>query len=209
MKHEFDISLFREGKADEILNKFPLSDRAKTFIKDYFDKIENSPKWLIDGRIIYAIVTSNGLTGLDLFRLLSNSSITVDQKVEAMLLSGDYVATNNVTTIVAIVNGKLFQDRYRTTNRVRSFAKDNRLYPVNTDVAISLRLKFTNESIFKMGVQKIVVMHESIRGGDKISRLINVSTIQGRKYLTARSDNNNHLWSHDTGFAFEVFRVKR
>lgn len=207
MKHEFNINLFRTEKADEILNRFNLSKRAKGFVRDTLLKREGVSKWFVDGRIVYLAISSNGLTGRDLLRVLNESNIEFDQKVLSMLMSSDYITSNNTTIIVAIINGRLFQDRYRTSSRAKAYAKEKRFYAIGAEAAVSIRLKFTNDCVRAMGFEKIVVMHEPIEDESGTLRLINISTTNNRQYLTARSDNNSNPWSFDTGFAFEVFRV--
>ena len=179
-------------------------------------RLVNSGEWVVskqthswreeDG-VIYFSVTSDGTTGEDWITRLESKGFRVGDYAKQVLRSPDFKPTNGVTTEVAVLKGRLFEDNDRITKKIRAEAYKRKLSKPNAELACLIREKFTDKEIEAMGLWYIVAMHEPINDSGGVPFLLVASRHDGGRWLDACNDGPGSGWSRGGGFAFAVSQV--
>jgi hypothetical protein len=180
--------------------------RDATVVADALQVILDTPtrSWRkVDG-VTYFSVTSDGTTGEDWIKRLGDIVGNHDKQV---LLSSDFKPTRDVTTKVAVLEGRLFSDINRTTGKIRAEAYKRKLTKPNAELACLIREKFSDEEIEAMGLWQIIAMHEPIKDLDGTPHLLSAVRRGNGRWLQACGDGPGYGWSREDGFAFAVSQV--
>lgn len=168
---------------------------------------EISRFWREEDGVIYFLVTSDGTTGKDWIKRLSDNGFRVGDYAEQMLRSPDFKPTNGVTTEVAVLKGMLFEDNNRITTKIRAEANMRKFSKPNAELACLIRLKFTDKEIKAMGLWYILAMHEPINDSGGGPSLLSAGRDDDGRWLNAFSGMPGHGWDRVGGFAFAVSQV--
>ncbi|MEK7606653.1 MAG: hypothetical protein AAB444_00415, partial [Patescibacteria group bacterium] len=84
---------------------------------------EPTPSWREEDGVIYFSVTSDGTTGEDWIKRLEGNSFHIEDYAKQVLRSPDFKPTNGVTTEVAVLKCRLFEDNDRITKKIRAYAE--------------------------------------------------------------------------------------
>lgn len=159
--------------------------------------------WLEKNGVIYFSVTSDGTTGPEWAKRLEAKGFRVSDWAKRLLCSSDFKPTSGVTTEIAVLPGKLWNDDVRITMNIRATAKCYFQMP-NAEVACLIREKFSDEEMEARGLRWIVIMHEPIKVSDDDPRLLRASRNDDGRWLLAYYGHPACWWSRDDGFAFAV-----
>ena len=155
--------------------------------------------------MIYFSVTSDGTTGEDWIKRLEGNGDYAKQ----VLRSSDFKPTSGVTTEVAVLKGRLFEDNDRITEKIRAEADKRKLSKPNAELACLIRIKFTDEEIEAMGLRCIVAMHQPINDSDGDPDLLGANRYDDGCWLNAYNGSPDFRWNSDDGFAFAVSQGRR
>lgn len=195
------------GRIEAVWNKLGGEDGVDRFLRDEFMVVAAPVSWLNKGGVIYFSVTSDGTTGKDWIKRLESKGFSIGDYARRVLLSSDFVATHWKMTQVAVLKGVLFENKGRTTNKVRTEADKRRLSKPNPELACLIRDKFTDAEIEAMGLKCIVAMHEPINDSEGNLNLLGVKCDAGGRWFSAFFDMNGGEWESGTGFAFTASEV--
>jgi hypothetical protein len=200
-----EIGQLTIGQLNDIIKKLGGYEGALRFLRDEIVVSESTNSWCEKDDIIYSTVISDGATGDYWIKRLKSNGVRFGDYTEYMLRSSDFKPTNGVTTKVAILKGKLFEDNDRIPKKIRVEAIDRRnLFKLSVELACLIREKFTDKEIEAMGLQHIYFMHEPINylGGTPL--LLFASRSGGGRWLSACQDKPGVMWGPNCGFAFAV-----
>ena len=204
MSNEFASAGLTAGQLNAIVKKLGGPDMALRFLRDELPVSEPTRSWREEDGVIYFSVTSDGTTGEDWIKRLSDNGFHVDNYSKQVLRSPDFKPTNGVTTEVAVLKYMLFKGNSRTPNKIRAEADKRKLSKPNVELACLIRGKFTDEEIDAMGLWYIVTMHEPINDSDGDQVLLCARCGNGRYF---GSSGSVRRWGYGSGFAFAVSQV--
>jgi hypothetical protein len=159
-------------------------------------------RWREEDGVIYFSVTSDGTTGAEWIERLEKKGYCVRHSARYVLCSEDFKPTNGITTQLAVLKGKLFndrEDRKRLTSNIRAEAERRKLETPNAEVACLIRDMFTDKEIEEMGISWIITMHEPIN-----LSILGMHSSNGKLLLDAFSSNPESYWDGSGVFAFSV-----
>ncbi len=183
--------------------------RDATTVADALQVILNQPirSWREEDGVIYFSVVSDGTTGEDWIKRLEGNGFRVSKYAKVVLRSPFFMPTSRVTTEVAVLPGRLFEDNDRITRKIRAEADKRKFGKPEPELACLIREKFTDREIEAMGLWYIVVMHEPINDSNGVPNVLDANRYDDRRVLSAchsRPDDGCH---RDDGFAFVVSQV--
>ncbi|MEI6297007.1 MAG: hypothetical protein WCO84_05185 [bacterium] len=158
--------------------------------------------WHEKDGVVYLSVVSDGCTGSQWVRRLGKKKLQSD-RARSILCSPDFKSTSGVKYEIAVLKGMLFENRNRITSNIRNLAMQRKLTTPNTEVACLILENFSNVDFGKMGLLRIVVMHEPIKDFLRNQSLLRVSRAGNACRLYAYYDTG-HKWCGENGFAFVV-----
>ncbi len=164
--------------------------------------------WREEDGVIYFSVTSDGTIGEDwIKRLEGNNGFRVGDYAKQVLCSPDFKPTSGVTTEVAVLKGKLFEDNDRITKNIRAEADKRKLTKPNAELACLICEKFTDKDVEAMDLWYIIAMHEPINNSNGDPFLLLSHRINDVRWLNAYYGRPDGRWFRDGGFAFAVSQV--
>ncbi len=207
MSTEFASASLTAGQLNAIVKKLGGHDMALRFLRDELSVSEPTRSWREEDGVIYFSVTSVGTTGEDRIKRLEGNGFRVGDYAKQVLRSPDFKPTNGVTTEVAVLKGKLFEDNNRITKKIRAEADKRKLSKPNAELACLIREKFTDKEIEAMGLIWIVAMHEPINDSGGDPDLLGAYRLGAGRWLDAYSGRPGSGWHRGSGFAFAVSQV--
>lgn len=195
------------GQMEEVVNKLGGYEAALKFLHGELTVSEPTRRWREQDGVIYFSVTSDGTTGPQWIERLENKGFRVGDYAKSVLRSDDFKPTSGVTTEIAVLKGKLFEDNDRITKKIRAEADKRKLEKPNAEVACLIRENFSDKEIEAMDLWWIVAMHEPIK--DSVGRpdLLDANRDDGGFWLRAFCGRPGNEWCRDGGFAFAVSQV--
>ena len=163
--------------------------------------------WTERDGVIYFSLTSNGRTGREWIDYFAKIGYRVGDYAKSVLLSDDFKPTSGVTYEIAVLKGMLFNDSDRTTENIRAEADKRKLMKPNAEVACLIREKFTDEELKAMDLWWIVVLHKPINDSVGDPKLLDVSRVDGGRWLGTYYDRPGSKFYRGDGFAFVVSQV--
>ncbi|MBU2229151.1 hypothetical protein KJ810_01965 [Patescibacteria group bacterium] len=163
--------------------------------------------WREQDGVSYFSVTSDGKTGPEWIVHLEAKGDRVSDYAKSLLCSSNFQPTSGVTYNIAVLQGKLFNDRNRITKKILKSAKERQLTTPNAEVACLIRDKFTDQEIEAMGLVWIITMHEPIKDSDGDPNLLCVPRLSDGRWLDAFYGHPDRGWYRDSGFAFVASQV--
>lgn len=161
----------------------------------------------VEDDVIYFSVTSDGTTGEDWIKRLKDKGFLFRKYVEQVLCSPDFKPTNGVTTKVAVLKGRLFENKDRITRKIYVEGDKRKLLKPNAELACLIREKFTDEEIKAMRLLDIAVVHKTINDSDGTPYWLVASCRHGDGWLEAYHGNHDLGYPRDMGFAFAESQV--
>ncbi len=181
-------------------------ENPKEAIKLFVNAVKNreSDRWRVRDGVIYFTVTSDGTTGQEWIKRLEGKGFQISKWAKDLLTSSGFKPTTGITTEIAVLPGKIFNDGGgRITKKIRTEAKERNLTEPNAEVSCLIREEFSDEVIEAIGFWWIVVFHEPIDSvGDPY--LLAVSRHGDGRWLSAGCGNPGDSWDSGGGFAFAV-----
>ena len=178
-------------------------------------RLVNSGEWVVskqthswreeDG-VIYFSVTSDGTTGEDWITRLESKGFCVGDYAKQVLRSPDFKPTNGVTTEVAVLKGRLFEDNDRITKKIRAEAYKRKLSKPNAELACLIREKFTDKEIEAMGLWYTLPCTNPSTTPTAI-RTCCMRAVTTLVAGSTRYDRPGDRWHRDHGFALAVSQV--
>ncbi len=170
-------------------------------------QVESSKKWSERDGIIYLTVTSDGTTGQEWIKRLEEKGSQLTDEVKSLLCSIYFNPTSGVTTEIAILPGKRFEDKERNRSWIETVAFGlHKFTRPNAEVACYIREIFTNEELEQMELKYILTMHEPLF--DSISDPFFLISFPHDGVSGLGSDYAVDVMGHEydvhTGFAFAV-----
>lgn len=200
---EFASARLTTGQLNAMVKKLGGHDAVLKFLRGELAVPESIRSWREQDGVIYFSVISDGTTGPQWITRLEKKGSRVGCYGVDLLRSPDFKPTSGVTTEVAVLKGMLFENNDRITRKVRAEADKRKLEKPNAEVACLIREMFTDEELEAMGLESIVVMHESINTAGR-SRLLAVDRHDNGRWLNARWDIPGFGWFLVDGLAFAV-----
>ncbi|MDD5043434.1 MAG: hypothetical protein PHD51_02060 [Patescibacteria group bacterium] len=191
------------GDVTSLRNYKKLSDVRKV-VRGQAKIVSKEPRWREKDGVIYFSVTSDGTTGEEWIRRLIKKGFRVSNYAEDVLCSSDFKPTKGVTTEIAVLRGRLFNDNERFTKNICAEADRRHLTEPNAEIACLIREMFTDGELEAMGFRWIVAMHKPIKDSFGIQRLLSVHQHDDGCWLRTCSDSRGDKWGRDDGFAFVV-----
>ncbi len=163
--------------------------------------------WREKGGVITFSVTSNDRTGEGWIIYFKSKGIELTGWAKDLLRSPDFKPTSGITTDIVVLNGSLFTDADRVTEKIRARAKEYQFQTPNAEVACLIRDLFTDEEIKAMGLTWIVTMHDPIEDRDFDPSLLCTGRSDGDPWLSTFYVEPVSRWNRDDGFVFVVAQV--
>jgi hypothetical protein len=214
MNIEFSIAEVMPGKLNALVKNI-MRQTGETDPNEAV-RLVNSGEWVVskptrscreeDG-VIYFSVTSDGTTGEDWITRLEGKGFRVGDYAKQVLRSPSFVPTNGVTTEVAVLKGRLFDDQSRITSKIRAEADKRKLGKPEPELACLTREKFTDKEIEAMGLWYIVATHEPINDSVGDPNLLFASRLDDGRWLNACGGRPGLRWGRGSGFGFAVSQV--
>jgi hypothetical protein len=153
----------------------------------------NEKKWYEEDGVIYFSVTSDGKTRNEWREHFKEKDYLSDYNPCSThnLFFSKIKPTKGTTYKLAVLRGKLFSDRGRTTDEIIANANSRKLTTPSLEIFCLVRDKFTNGELQAMGLDCLVIMHNPIEVPDYGSLLAQVyDSIHGASILFDSSDGN-------------------
>lgn len=167
--------------------------------------VEWEPRWREEEEVIYLTVTSDGTTGPDWINRFADRKRGVSGYARMILDSPCFVTTSGVTSEIAILKSSLFGKAGPTNYDARAEGDRRNQRAPTPEIACLLRYGFTDYEMGRMGLSRIVVMHEPLMARVNDPRVLLVlETFDRNESLIACPGREEYQWGRDTGFAFEV-----
>ena len=195
------------GQMEEVVNKLGGYEAALKFLHGELTVSEPTRRWREQDGVIYFSVTSDGTTGPQWIERLENKGFRVGDYAKSVLRSDDFKPTSGVTTEIAVLKGKLFEDNDRITKKIRAEADKRKLEKPNAEVACLIRENFSDKEIEAMDLWWIVAMHEPIKDSAGGPSLLCARRGDFGRWLRAYCGGPDVRWDRDDGFAFAVAQV--
>ncbi len=159
-----------------------------------------------DGVIYFSFsVISDGTTGSQWIERLESKGFRVSKWAKDVLNSPDFKPTTGVTTKIAVLPGKMFDDSGRVTKKIRAEAEHRNLLLVsNAEIACLAREKLSDDVLKAMGLWWLVFFHEPIKDSDGDPFLLTVLRSGDGRWLDTFYDYPGFSWRSADGFAFAV-----
>lgn len=133
--------------------------------------------------VIRFSVTSGGMTGPEWIEYLGEKRVFVKDRARRILCSPVFESTNGITTEIGVLKGCFFSDNERFARNIRVSAEGLGFIRSNVELACLISDKLSGEVIGeKMGLGRIVVMHEPIKEPD------------GHQYLLTMIEHSEGHW---------------
>lgn len=168
---------------------------------------QDLPKWLEEDGVIYFWVTSDGTTGEDWITRLESKNFHVGDDTKQVLRSPNFKLTSGLSTEVAVIKGRLFEDNDRYAAKIRAEADKRKLSKPNAEFACLIREKFTDREIEQMGLWYIIAMHEPINDTYSDPVLLGANRDGDGRWLRAYYEKPDCRYGRVGGFAFAVSQV--
>lgn len=197
----------RLWKLEATVNKLILDGkRDPRKVADALQRIiEDATQWYKENGIIYFYVTSDGTMGEQWITRLENKGFCVDYLAKKVLSNPDYFKpTSGVTTKVAVLPGRLFEDDVRTIGHICAEAAIKNLIKPDVEVVCLIREKFTDKEIREMDLWWISGMHEPVKDSNGRSCLLYLSTTENSHGFSASTVELGLRFGRAHGFAFAV-----
>lgn len=193
------------GQVEAVVNKLGGMEGVQRFLRGELSVSEPDRSWSEkDGVISFTLPSTDGTTGEGWIKRLESKGFRVGDYAKSVLRSKDFKPTSGITTEVAVLKGRLFEDNDRVTKKIRAEADKRKLEKPNAEIACLIREKFTDEEIEAMGLVWIVAMHEPIKDSDGDPSLLCASRYDDGRWLDAYFDRPDGRWYRACGFAFAV-----
>jgi hypothetical protein len=192
---------------EAIVNKLGGEDKAEAFLRGELLVSEPARSWREKDGVIYCTVTSDGTTGEDWIKRLESKGFRVGDYAKSVLCSEKFKPTKGVTTEIAVLLGRLFEDDDRITKKIRAEANKRNLGKPNAEVACLIREKFMDKEIKAMGLWGIVAMHEPAFDFGGVPGLLGAGRDDEGRWLVAYGGGPDFRWLRADGFAFAVSQV--
>ena len=154
-------------------------------------------------------VTSDGRTGQQFVASLKKANYNVgDQATYCMTKSKDvngnlaFVSTTGITYKPVVILGEQFEDDDRITSNIRKLAGEKKYITPPAELAPLLREEISDEDIEKMGLWRLVVMHEPIADSVGCPLLLGVGRYDRGRFLRAYDGRPTDRWDRVFGFVF-------
>ncbi len=207
MSTEFASASLTAGQLNAIVKKLGGPDMALRFLRDELSVSEPTRSWREEDGVIYFSVQSDGTTGEDWVKRLTDKGFRVRNHTEQLLRSPNFKPTNGVMTEVAVLKGVLFGGNDRITKKIRTEAEKRTLSKPNAELACLIREKFTDKAIKAMGLVWIAAMHEPINDSNGHPYLLRADCGGDGRLLYGCCGRSDCWWDRDHGFAFAVSPV--
>ena len=213
MNTEFAIAEVMPDKLNALVENIMPSDRRSRSKRKRF--ASNSGEWVVskqthswreeDG-VIYFSVTSDGTTGEDWITRLEQGLLRGRLRQAGAPFAG-FKPTNGVTTEVAVLKGRLFEDNDRITKKIRAEAYKRKLSSrTPSSLASSVRSSRTRRSKrWVCGTSLPCTNPSTTPTGDP--HLLYARRYDVGRWLNAYYDRPGDRWHRDHGFAFAVSQV--
>ena len=160
--------------------------------------------WRKENNVIYFTITSDGTTGSQWVERLESKAFQVSKWAKDVLTSSVFNPTTGITTEIAVLPGKLFNDSSRITHKIRTEAERRNFEKPNAEVACLIREEFSDEEIKAMGFWWFAIFHEPIKDSGGDPDLLAVNRCGGGRWLSTYCGNPDDGWGSGHGFAFAV-----
>ncbi len=154
----------------------------------------------IEKYVIKESVTSDGTTGPEWLRRITAKGHKITLWASNILTSKDFKPTNGVTTDLAIILDSFFKNIKRNVKNIRAEGDKREYCAPNVEVACLLLDKYSDVELKVIGVDRIVVMHDSINDQDGHPSLLYVAG----DFLGTFYDTTDGIFISNSGFAFEI-----
>ncbi len=158
---------------------------------------EPTSKWRYHAGVIYVTFVSDGTTGAEWILRLEKKGIILNFYTKSILSSDDFKPTKGVSYEIVILPGGMWDDKNRTTKKIRLEADKRNFSKPNVEASCFIREMFSGEEIETMGLKLIFTMHEPIKEGQ-----LSVDYDGESACLTAYHDRSGYRWPRGYGFAF-------
>ena len=153
--------------------------------------------------IIYASFVTGGWTGSGWVEQFKKRGIKVEDLATEVLRSDQFVPTDGVRTRVRVLKGELFEDSQRTLKNIRAEAAQYGFVDLGVEAGCILRDMISDWAMERMGLKRIIAMHEPIELSNGETFLIGASSYEGPRLSVFLSRFSSPL-SKDYGFAFAL-----
>jgi hypothetical protein len=148
-----------------VWNKLGGEDGVDRLLRGEVTIVQAPPKWREEQGVVYFSVTSDGTSGEDWITRLQDQGFVVKGEAKRLLRSSAFQPTNGITTRVAVLKGELFGPT--NAHSVLHEGRKRNLFRLNAETACLIREKFTDDELKKMGLQKIICMHDPKRSAGR------------------------------------------
>ncbi len=207
MSQDFASAGLTAGQLNAVVDKLGGMEGVNRFLRGELTVSESAGGWREENGVIFFSVKSDGTTGPEWIKRLEKKGFHIGSYARSLLLSPDFKPTSGVTTELAVLKGKVFEDKDRATGSIRAEADRRKLVKVHAEVACLIREKFLDEDIEAMGFWWIVAMHEPIKDSDGVPSLLGADRSDDGCWLSADWVKPGNRWNRDNGFAFAVSQV--
>jgi len=213
-KSEFASADLTVGQLNAIVKKLGGHEGALRFLRGETLIAETVKKWRENNDIIYFSVTSDGTTGKEWVKRLTDQRVIVHSKTVNLLNSKKFKPTSGVTTKIAILKGKKWTDEDRFNLKVCTQAIIRNFTLPNLEIACLIRDTLSYQDIAVMGLLQIIVVdNPSTLSANNIFDLVhyqklNVCRLYHVSGSIAEFDvltvSQDYKWDQSSGFAFIV-----
>lgn len=147
-------------------------------------------------------ITTNDRSGQRHIMDLYSQGYHVDGITREVLYSNKFVATNGVTSKLALIMGDEFKDEQRTDENIRAEAAKRGYLDPPVELSPYVREMFSDEDLEQTGLSTLVVMHQPVTSSTGYLILLGLYRLFGGRILLGFAGLPD--LSRDTGFLFLV-----
>lgn len=192
------VNYFDSGLAQEIINNGEVRGREfMRFLKNRarFDLRHNRPHFFI--------VTSDGKNPCEVAEHLAGQGSSVDVYANSVMTHSNFFTTSGITYLIGVLFGDEFSDEERTGTNIRKKGSFRGWSAPPPETAYLSRLKISDELLKKMGLWRLVMMHDAIPDLSGAPSLLTL-TCNGGQHLGARCGRPDVDYKRTDGFGFLV-----
>lgn len=196
------IGDFDSALAKEIINDKRVRGREfMRFLRNraYFELRHNRPHFFT--------ITSDGRKPEEISQYVAEQGFHVGNFAESMMYHPDFFTTSGNTYLIGIRFGDEFTESERTNENIRKKASYRGWSTPPAETGYLSRVKISDEVLKKIGIGRLVMMHDPISDSQGIPSLFTLTCTGAGEWLGARCGRPGAGWKATDGFGFLVPQI--
>lgn len=155
----------------------------------------------------FFLVTSDGRKPGEISEYVAEQGFHVGNFADSMIHHSSFFTTSGNTYLIGIRFGDEFTESERTNENIRKKAGYRGWLTPPAETGYLSRVKISDEILKKMGIGRLIMMHDPIPDSEEIPSLFALTSTGAGKWLGARCGRPGAGWKSTDGFGFLVPQV--